>query len=34
MRVCIVNLKQLGAAITRYMDDNDGYGLPCLQLRT
>ncbi|MCL5104207.1 MAG: type II secretion system GspH family protein [Armatimonadetes bacterium] len=29
MRVCIVDLKQLGAAITRYMDDNNGYGLPC-----
>jgi prepilin-type N-terminal cleavage/methylation domain-containing protein len=28
MRVCASNLKQLGTAITRYMDDNGGYGLP------
>ncbi|MCE5323539.1 prepilin-type N-terminal cleavage/methylation domain-containing protein [bacterium] len=28
MRTCASNLKQLGAAITCYMDDNSGYGLP------
>lgn len=28
MRVCASNLRQLGAAIIRYAEDHDGYGLP------
>ena len=28
MRCCAENLRQLGTAISRYMDDYDGYGLP------
>jgi prepilin-type N-terminal cleavage/methylation domain-containing protein len=28
MRVCADNLRQLGFAIGRYMDDHDGFGLP------
>jgi len=28
MSVCASNLKQLGDAIVRYVDDHDGYGLP------
>lgn len=28
MRVCASNLKQVGSAITCYMDDHNGYGLP------
>jgi len=28
MRMCMSNMKQLGIAITRYIDDNNGYGLP------
>lgn len=28
MRVCASNLRQLGDAIVRYVEDNNGYGLP------
>ncbi|MCE5199105.1 MAG: prepilin-type N-terminal cleavage/methylation domain-containing protein [Armatimonadota bacterium] len=28
MRTCAENMRQLGFAITRYIDDNNGYGLP------
>jgi prepilin-type N-terminal cleavage/methylation domain-containing protein len=28
MKRCVSNLRQLGMAITQYMDDNGGYGLP------
>jgi prepilin-type N-terminal cleavage/methylation domain-containing protein len=28
VRTCADNLRQLGAAMIRYMDDHDGYGLP------
>ena len=28
MNTCVENLRQLGAALTQYMDDNDGFGLP------
>lgn len=28
MRVCASNMRQLGSSIMRYIDDNDGYGLP------
>jgi len=28
MRVCAANLQQLGAAIVRYAEDHNGYGLP------
>lgn len=28
MSTCVQNLRQMGAAISRYMDDNHGYGLP------
>lgn len=28
IRSCVSNLRQLGLAISRYVEDNDGYGLP------
>ncbi|MCE5314885.1 MAG: prepilin-type N-terminal cleavage/methylation domain-containing protein [Armatimonadota bacterium] len=28
MRVCASNMRQVGFAVNRYMDDNSGYGLP------